>query len=347
LHHERRERFARFKRNSKLEIMPEEADLVRKTFEGYLRLGSISAVAASLNAEGGKPKPRRLANGRIVAAACYRVGPLAHLLKNRFYIGEVVYRSDTHVGEQAPILDRALFDAVQARLKEQAVERSAVRSSSRSLLAGRIFDDRRNPMTPTHANKKGVRYRYYVSHALLQGQANQAGSVARISAPDVEALIVNGLRANSDADDNASDREIVDNHLGRAIVGRDQITITLGSGDLLDAANSQKDVPTIAVPFAATLPLRKGISHTPSRDQAMDEATRSALLMAIARSRGKADRSPTNKECPKRATRGCGRQCYNLPGYGCATSRNQRWRVGSTSASRATAGACASQRSWR
>src|SRR5580658_5315619 len=50
--------------DKKLEIAPEEAELVRKIFEGYLRLGSISALAASLNSEGLKPKPRPLANGR-------------------------------------------------------------------------------------------------------------------------------------------------------------------------------------------------------------------------------------------------------------------------------------------
>jgi site-specific DNA recombinase len=226
-----------------------------------------------------------LVNGRTVAAAWYRVGPLAHLLKNRFYVGEVAYRGEIHPGEQQPILDRALFDAVQTRLKEQAVERSAIRSSSPSPLAGRIFDDRMNPMTPTHANKKGVRYRYYVSHALLQGQAKETGSVPRISAPEVEALIANGLRANNDADDDASDREIIQNHLGRAIVCRDQISITLRSGDSLDAANNQNDVPTISVPFTATLPLRKGISHRPSGNHAMDEAKRSGLLTAIARSK--------------------------------------------------------------
>ncbi|HEX9170233.1 MAG TPA: recombinase family protein [Roseiarcus sp.] len=276
--------------DKKLESVPEEADLVRKIFDGYLRLGSISALAASLNADGIKPKPRRLANGRTVAAACYRVGPLAHLLKNRFYVGEVAYRGEIHPGEHQPILDRALFDAVQTRLKEQAVERSAIRSSSPSLLAGHIFDDRMNPMTPTHANKKGVRYRYYVSHALLQGQAKEAGSVPRISAPEVETLIANGLRANIDADDDASDREIIENHLGRAIVCRDQISITLRSGDLLDAASNQNDVPTISVPFTATLPLRKGIFHTPSANHTMDEGKRSGLLTAIARSRAWVDK---------------------------------------------------------
>ena len=134
-----------------------------------------------------------------------------------------------------------------------------------------------------------MRYRYYVSHALLQGRPSEAGSVARVSAPDVEALIANGLRANSNAGDDASDREIVENHLGRAIVGRDQITIALRSGDLLDAARNPNDVPTISVPFSPTLPLRKGLSHAPSGGQPIDEATRSALLMAIARSRAWVD----------------------------------------------------------
>ena len=50
-------------------------------------------------------------------------------------------------------------------------------------------------------------------------------------------------------------------------------------------ANAQHDGPTISVPFRATLPLRKGISRTSSGGQAIDEATRSALLIAIARSR--------------------------------------------------------------
>ena len=93
--------------DKKLEIVPEEADLVRRIFGGYLRLGSISVLAASLNAGGLKPKPRRSANGRTVGAACYRIGPLAHLLKNRFYIGEVAYRGEIHPGEHQPILDRA------------------------------------------------------------------------------------------------------------------------------------------------------------------------------------------------------------------------------------------------
>ncbi len=153
----------------------------------------------------------------------------------------------------------------------------------------RIFDDRGNPMTPTHANKKGVRYRYYVSHALLQGRASEAGSVARISAPDVEALIAKALGANSDVDNDASNREIIEDHLARTIVCRDQITIRLRSGDLAEAASNPNDGLTISIPFTAAQPLRKGLTHTPSDGQVISEATRSGLLMAIARSRAWVD----------------------------------------------------------
>jgi site-specific DNA recombinase len=275
--------------DKKLEVVTEEADLVRKIFDDYLRLGSISSLAASLNAEGAKPKPRRLASGQTVAAACYRVGPLAHLLKNRFYIGEVAYRGEVHAGEHEPILDRSLFEAVQARLNEQAVERSAVRSSTPAPLAGRIFDDRMNPMTPTHANRNGVRYRYYVSHALLQGRAGETGSIARVSAPDVEALIAKALRTSSAANCDASDREFIENHLGRAVVGRDQIAITLRLGEGGEEASNPNHAATFSVPFTPILPLRKGISHSPSGGRVMDEATRSGLLTAVARTRAWVD----------------------------------------------------------
>jgi hypothetical protein len=50
-----------------------------------------------------------------MAALRFMVGPLAHLLKYRLYICEIVDRGEAHKGEHAPILDRELFDAVQAR----------------------------------------------------------------------------------------------------------------------------------------------------------------------------------------------------------------------------------------
>jgi hypothetical protein len=88
-----------------------------------------------------------------------------------------------------------------------AVWRKMRRSQSRSLLKGRIFDDRGNPMSLSHANKKGVQYRYCVSQAILQNRKSEAGSVSRVSGPDTEAIIVDSVRqAIVDRNDAASNR---------------------------------------------------------------------------------------------------------------------------------------------
>jgi DDE superfamily endonuclease len=117
----------------------------------------------------------------------FTVGPLARIRKkNRFYIGEVVCRGESHRDEHEPILDRELFDAVHARLAARAVQSKRARSRSPSVLARLIFDARDDPMGPSHANEKGVRYRYYVAQALLQNRNAEAGSISRISARDGE-----------------------------------------------------------------------------------------------------------------------------------------------------------------
>ena len=67
------------------------------------------------------------------------------------------------------------------------------RQSSNALLIGKLFDDRGNPMTPTYAIKKGVRYRYYVSCVLNQGRKEEAGSFPRVAAAAVERVVLDAV----------------------------------------------------------------------------------------------------------------------------------------------------------
>src|SRR5215472_10205173 len=94
--------------DKKIVVVAAEAEAVRTIFARYLELGSVRALAQDLDRRGIRSKPRRLSNGRTIGGGRFGVGALAHLLKNRFYIGEVVYRGEVHGGEQAPIVDRAL-----------------------------------------------------------------------------------------------------------------------------------------------------------------------------------------------------------------------------------------------
>ena len=186
----------------------------------------------------------------------------------------VLPRSESHRIARKPILQVAFV-----RL------RSNIRASSPSLLAGHIFDDRNNLMTPTHANKKGVRYRYYVSHVLLQGRKADAGSIARVAAPDVEMLIASAIKESADVDRALSDRDLIQQHLGKAIVAMDYIAITLRHSEVTGAADDPVATPNISIPFKPTLAPCKGVARIPSGAREMDEAMRSALLTAIARSR--------------------------------------------------------------
>ena len=266
----------------KLVVVQEEAALVRRIYEDYLRLGSIGELAAHLEQQGVRPRPRPLANGRTIAAERFMVGPLAHILKNRFYIGEIAFQGEIHKGEHEPLLERGLFAAVQARLAEGKAHRQLARSQSPAALMGLIFDDRDNPMSPSHTNKKGVRYRYYVSHALLQNRKEAVGSTPRVCAPDVEAIVAGAIRAQQDQPDDVTDAELFQKHLRRVTVRRDQLDIELhaqsGDGDVAPPRR-------LTISFTPNGPRRKGVTHRPASQATIDPETRDTLLQAIARAR--------------------------------------------------------------
>jgi site-specific DNA recombinase len=181
-------------KDRKITVNEAEAAQVRSIFSSYLRLGSLNLLMAELRKQGIVTKVRTLKTGERVGGIPFTRGPLAYVLRNSFYIGEVAFKGEILKGEQPAILDRALFDAVQAKLNEQANNHKTVRMRSEALLAGRIFDDRGNRMSPSHARKRGLKYRYYLSSALLQGAAERAGSVRRVPAAEIEALVIRSVQ---------------------------------------------------------------------------------------------------------------------------------------------------------
>jgi site-specific DNA recombinase len=178
--------------NKRVVVVPTAAERVRAIFARYLELGSIQALAQNLDRSGIRTRQPRLANGRIIGGGAFGVGALAYLLRNRFYIGDVVCRGETFRRDHEPILNPVLFAAVQAKLSAQAVERRCRVRGSPALLAGRLFGAQGHRMTPSHTNKKGVRYRYYVSQVVLRRHA--PGPVGRVPAPELEASVANAIR---------------------------------------------------------------------------------------------------------------------------------------------------------
>jgi len=201
-------------------------------------------------------------------------------------------------------VDRALFEAVQAKLASTAVDRQLRIKGSPAILAGRIFDDHGNRMTPTHTNKQGARYRYYVSHALLQKRNSQAGSVPRVPAHDVETLVLNAIRerfgdTGGEGQEFAPDRDMVEQQVERIIIKRGAIDIHLIDGperkprqQLGNKAPAAAGEPptVVTVPWAGAAAIEvKGILHSSSANTTMAPESRDTLLYAIAKARAWTD----------------------------------------------------------
>jgi site-specific DNA recombinase len=287
--------------DKKILVVPAEAAAVRVIFARYLELGSIRGLAEDLDRRGIRSKPRPLSNGRTIGGVRFGVGALAHLLKNRFYIGEVVYRGEVHRGEHEPILDSALFEAVQAKLAAQALARRCRLRGSPAILSGRLFDNRGNRMSPTHSNKGGARYRYYVSQAVLQRKPPPPGLISRVPAVEIEALVVTALRKHLDASGAGdqvpyNDRELLERHLERVTLTPNYLELRLRqiveTEEGHETANNDSPRPsiasvtTIAVPWTSPVPAAvKGIIYVPAHNTPIKAGRREALLIAIAKAR--------------------------------------------------------------
>jgi site-specific DNA recombinase len=122
------------------------------------------------------------------------------------------------------------------------------------LLTGRIFDDRGNRMSPTHARKGGIKYRYYLS----------SDSLAPLEPID--------------------ERTLVERHVARVEVQREQLVVELAGAEGFDPKR------TLQIPWQKTIAARRreillpdGVS--PQEARPIRSETRATLVASIARGR--------------------------------------------------------------
>jgi site-specific DNA recombinase len=183
-------------KDRKLVVNEKEASTVRLIFRRYAELGSVALLRDELDRLGIVSKRREGAGGRLAGGQHFSRGALYLMLQNRIYRGEIVHQGTAYLGQHAAIIDPELWQIVQDKLAANRREHSlAVGAEAPSLLAGLIVDTDGNRMTPTHATKKAKRYRYYVSASLLAGGHLQTQKGMRVPAGDIEALVIERLRA--------------------------------------------------------------------------------------------------------------------------------------------------------
>jgi DNA invertase Pin-like site-specific DNA recombinase len=125
-------------RDKKLIIVPEEADTVRWIFRSYLEAGSIGRLLQRMEEKGIRSKRRDLARSKIAGGLKFRTGSLRYLLRNRSYVGEILHRGQTHVGDHEAIIDRNMFETVQVKLSDGPCSAGLGRYANSALNPGNI-----------------------------------------------------------------------------------------------------------------------------------------------------------------------------------------------------------------
>jgi site-specific DNA recombinase len=165
-------------------------------------------------------------------------------------------------------------------------------------LGGCIFDDRGNRMSPSHARKRGIKYRYYLSSTLLQGQVERSGSVRRIPASEIEALVIRSVREHLKPSALIDDRSLVDSHVARVEVQPEQLLIQLAQAQKTNRQGSE-EVRTLCVPWHKTPSRRRREillpdALDPQHARPIRSETRANLVASIARGRRWLDELTSN-----------------------------------------------------
>jgi site-specific DNA recombinase len=286
-------------KDGKIAVVEEEAELVRLIFRRYLELGSVNELLRDLKERCIRTRIKQLSTGATRGGIPFGRGALYYVLSNRFYIGEVKYKNEILPGEQPPIMDRALFDAVRQKSLAQWSHRTVVRNKSQHLLTGLLFDDAGHRMVPTHATKAGVRYRYYVSTPFLHGEAKtaSAGSVSRIPATDIEDTVAKSLKEHLATKQNEAtscathigDRGALAQLIVAIVVQKDKLMVRLRSNNADDSSDSPDD-RSLTIPWQKPPSKRSRqilLPHNAPRGKVRPEQfeRRARLVSAIARGR--------------------------------------------------------------
>jgi hypothetical protein len=137
----------------------------------------------------------------------------------------------------------------------------------------------------------------------MQKRRPDAGKVARVPAPEIEAVVAKALREHFGLDDkgelpkDAGDRHLIEHHVQRIIVKPQAIEIHLrgetdhskgaATGDVKATSESDPSPLALSAPWSpAAFSDVKGIIHAPAhRPATLNSETRDALLSAIAKAR--------------------------------------------------------------
>jgi len=168
----------------KLLIKRKEAEIVRQIYRWYLESGYVRLLQKKITEQG-----IRSISGKILSR-----GTIYKMLANPIYIGQIRHKNVCHPGQHEAIIDQELWNQVQQRMAENRVgDKTHSRKTDPSPLAGKLFDVSGERLVPIHANKRGRRYRYYISQSLMNNPKDETMSGWRLPAREVDQAVAQAI----------------------------------------------------------------------------------------------------------------------------------------------------------
>ena len=164
-----------YRKDKKIYPDEEKSILINNIFKKYIELKSTTLLKDWLDKQGHN----------------ISVGNLNCILRNKAYIGLVGHKGTWYQGEHQGIISKELFEQVQAVMSDNRINRQHY-DPKKSLLSGKLYDDKGNAMSPSWSTGSGgKKYRYYVSQALVRKEPGKVGKVSEVSLPKLEQFIDN------------------------------------------------------------------------------------------------------------------------------------------------------------
>ena len=133
-------------------------------------------------------------------------------------------------------------------------------------------------MSPSYSTKNGVRYRFYVSSALLRGRKTDAGSVRRVSAAEIESAVLAALQSHQRRDETDNGQDTL-GAVERVVVSRDRLMLTItGPGGAANVDGVRLEIR------AAWATKTKDAAPAAASDCASEGVHNDALIQSIVRS---------------------------------------------------------------
>ena len=178
-----------------LKIDEDEAVTIRTLFDFYLEHGLIRKVKERAEDLGLRSRRRERGAGRVSGGKPFDRGHIHHILSNPIYAGRIRHKGQVYEGQHPAIIDPAIWEQVQQMLIGGASKaRGSKRKATRSYLAGKLFDETGDRLTPSHSRKNGKRLRYYISHRLVKDRSRKHPDAWRLPAEQLEGLIADLIR---------------------------------------------------------------------------------------------------------------------------------------------------------